>query len=151
MKALSMTQPWASLVAFGEKTIETRSWSTDYRGRIAIHAAKEYPESARKLAFDQPFKDLLAAIEELTGEPLPTGAILATVELCACVPADLIHRLPDEERLLGDYSAGRFAWLLREVERFEKPIPASGALGLWEWCPQSEPCHADVLLEMAKQ
>ena len=39
MKVLTLHQPWASLVALGVKTIETRSWSTQYRGPLAIHAA----------------------------------------------------------------------------------------------------------------
>ena len=43
MKALTLTQPWASLVAIGAKRIETRSWSTPYRGLLAIHAAKGFP------------------------------------------------------------------------------------------------------------
>jgi hypothetical protein len=40
MKVLSLTQPWATLAAIGAKKIETRSWSTAYRGPLAIHAAK---------------------------------------------------------------------------------------------------------------
>lgn len=40
MKALSLWQPWATLIANGAKQIETRSWSTSYRGPILIHAAK---------------------------------------------------------------------------------------------------------------
>ena len=42
MKALTLTQPWATLIAVGAKRIETRSWGTSYRGRIAIHAAKGF-------------------------------------------------------------------------------------------------------------
>src|SRR5690348_17556570 len=48
MKALTLTQPWASLVAIGAKRIETRSWSTSYRGPLAIHAAKGFPKSAQE-------------------------------------------------------------------------------------------------------
>ena len=45
MKALTLWQPWASLIAVGAKTIETRSWSTKYRGPLAIHAAKRRPDT----------------------------------------------------------------------------------------------------------
>ena len=38
MKALTIQQPWASVITMGVKTIETRSWSTKYRGPLAIHA-----------------------------------------------------------------------------------------------------------------
>ena len=54
MKALTLHQPWATLVAVGEKRIETRSWSTDYRGPLAIHAGKarpfEVPLAVRRIA-----------------------------------------------------------------------------------------------------
>jgi activating signal cointegrator 1 len=40
VKAISLWQPWATLIALGEKKFETRSWLTNYRGQIAIHAAK---------------------------------------------------------------------------------------------------------------
>ena len=40
VKAITIWQPWASLVAVGAKTMETRSWPTKYRGPIAIHAAQ---------------------------------------------------------------------------------------------------------------
>src|SRR3954451_22243677 len=45
--ALTLTQPWATLVAIGAKQIETRSWGTSYRGWLAIHAAKGYPDAAK--------------------------------------------------------------------------------------------------------
>lgn len=43
MKAITLWQPWASLIAIGAKKYETRSWKTNYRGPIAIHAAKKDP------------------------------------------------------------------------------------------------------------
>ena len=52
MKALTLTQPWATLVAIGAKRIETRSWRTSYRGPLAIHAAKGFPKWAREFAQD---------------------------------------------------------------------------------------------------
>jgi hypothetical protein len=51
MKALTLIQPWATLVALGEKQIETRSWDTKYRGPLAIHAGKKIDKSV----FDQPY------------------------------------------------------------------------------------------------
>lgn len=67
MKALSLTQPWASLVAIGAKRIETRSWSTSYRGLVAIHASKRFPDEA-----------CLFAIQDLvTGPLMRAGALPA--------------------------------------------------------------------------
>lgn len=56
MKALTLTQPWATLVITGRKRFETRGWRTGYRGQIAIHAAKGMPgwakEAASEFGFD---------------------------------------------------------------------------------------------------
>lgn len=94
MKALSLTQPWASLVAIGEKQIETRSWSTIYRGTLAIHAAKGFPTDARRLcALQEPFRSvLMKAGFNVTGpnkaDFMPLGVIVAVCELTA------VHRIP---------------------------------------------------------
>ena len=127
MKALTLTQPWASLVALGHKKVETRSWRTNYRGELAIHAAKGYPKSARE------FASLEAAVGRLP-ERIPLSAVVCVVRLVDVQPtAEAAFYLSGLERLLGDYSPGRFAWFLEMVEVFAEPIPATGALGLWEW------------------
>jgi hypothetical protein len=46
MKVISIIQPWATLIAIGEKKFETRSWSTKYRGELAIHASKKIDKAA---------------------------------------------------------------------------------------------------------
>lgn len=56
MKVVSLMQPWATLIALGEKSIETRSWATKYRGEIAIHASKTID---RKRCEQPTFKRLL--------------------------------------------------------------------------------------------
>jgi hypothetical protein len=50
--------------------------------------------------------------------------------------------LSDLERTFGDYSLGRWAWLLADIQRC-KPIPATGSLGLWEWASDDEPEETD--------
>ncbi len=133
MKALTLTQPWASLVAIGAKKIETRSWATSYRGPLAIHAAKGFPKDARTVCLREPFKRVLiaAGIESLAD--LPLGALLATVLLVDCVPTGKVRStLTSEEYAFSDYSAGRWAWLLDDVQPLSVPVPARGALGLWD-------------------
>lgn len=49
IRGLSLTQPWATLVAIDAKKVETRSWGTRYRGRVAIHAAKGFPTYAQDI------------------------------------------------------------------------------------------------------
>lgn len=132
MKAITLTQPWATLVALGAKRIETRSWRTDYQGPLAIHAAKSYPKWARNLCKVEPFKSALAPLG-VHFEPADyLGMVVAVCELenvfsVSCLGVD------EPERSFGDYSAGRWAWMLARVKPLAVPIPAKGALGLWEW------------------
>ncbi|HEX4620189.1 MAG TPA: ASCH domain-containing protein [Myxococcaceae bacterium] len=152
MKALSLTQPWATLVAKGAKRIETRSWRTSHRGRIAIHASMGFPRGAQALCLEDPFHlelfgqraaaaDRLVSAARLT--ELPRGAVVATARLICCEPTgDVIvavdmmdrHGAPFEEAF-GDYSPGRWMWFLEDVAPLADPVPARGALSLWEWTP----------------
>ncbi len=152
LKALTLTQPWATLVAIGAKRIETRSWRPTYRGPLAIHAAKRFPGEARALCRNNPFHAALHsagyASETYSGD-LPLGFVIATCNLVECVPAAYVagsmagYQKPiftlhpeldtEEERAFGDYSTGRFAWILEDVQPLPEPIPAKGKLGLWEW------------------
>ena len=169
MKAITLAQPWATLVAIGAKQIETRSWATSYRGSLAIHAAAGYGKGGAKahkaLCGTEPFCSVLNAacsahydaldksvgvLRAMAKSPfMPMGAIVAVCELMDCA---LIHRdsagwgyisaerdvaydwqLTDQERAFGDYTPGRYAWLLSNVRALPEPIPAKGALGLWNW------------------
>ena len=137
-----MTQPWASLVAIGANRIETRSWPTSFRGRFAIHAAKGFPADARALCEVPPFREALAAGGYASAEQLPTAAVVAVVQLddvLACDRATLarIRRasaagdLPPNEADFGDFSAGRFGFVLSRVQPLRRPIAARGMLGFW--------------------
>ena len=154
LRALSLTQPWASLVALGAKRIETRSWATAYRGPLAIHASWHFPPHARRLCEEEPFLRLLeeAGLDEDT---LPRRAVLGVCRLLGChliteLEAQRIAHLGAGEELhlgvrfgaavvtrveaaLGDFSARRYAWTLSEPRLFSRPSPASGRLGVWRW------------------
>jgi activating signal cointegrator 1 len=147
MKALSLTQPWATLVAVGAKRIETRSWSTKYRGEIAIHASKGFPRECRTLCSEQPF------LRELTRAgwsmpELPTGAIVAVATVLEVLLTGDWLNYADRERMIrlpggrqfpvtpteiafGHYGPGRYAWILDRVHQLCEPLPCRGALGLW--------------------
>jgi len=138
MKALSLTQPWASLVQIGAKKVETRSWYTSYRGPLVIHAAKGYPAWARATAAEPAFADALGC--NCDPDNLPRGAGLCVVNLIACVKTTELHkldaigfRLSVNEITFGDYGDRRYAWALEHEHDFVQPIPAKGALGLWQW------------------
>ncbi len=132
MKALTLTQPWATLVATGKKRVETRSWRTAYRGPLAIHAAKGFPAEARRFAEHE------RALGRLAPQ-IPRGAVVCVVRLIDCRPVEEVAmEISALERLYGDYGAGRWAWLFEDCRPFDMPIGTKGALGLWNW-EASEP------------
>ncbi len=139
MKALTLTQPWASLVAIGAKRIETRSWATSYRGPLAIHAAKCFPRDAQDFARSRMVLDLMRPYVK-DNEPyikqFPRGLVLATAWLIDCTGTwnvRNVRTLTEQEEALGNYEEGRFGFLLGDVLALKVPVPAKGALGLWEW------------------
>lgn len=125
MKALTLTQPWASAIALGMKTIETRSWRTKYRGELLIHAAMGMPADARRFASEE-----FAQGRGL--EYFPLGAVVALARLVDVVSTeDAWPGASDLECSYGDFSAGRWAWMLEDVVPLSTPILARGALSLW--------------------
>ncbi len=123
MRCLSLTQPWASLIANGVKRIETRSWGTAYRGALAIHAAKSIDrEACRNFGYDF--------------TSLPRGCVLCTCQLVECFQFNsetVAEFIETREFECGDFEFGRWGWRLREVKSLPVPVPAIGHLGLWEW------------------
>lgn len=138
MKALTLTQPWASLVILGAKRIETRSWGTKYRGPLIVHAAKNFPSWAREQCREPFYMEVLAPWLSPPKEVrLPRGAILGVVLLVDCVnvvPPDLTI----QERAFGDFGAGRWFWMLSQHRALIQPVLTKGALGLWEYTGNKE-------------
>jgi len=129
MKAISLWQPWASAIALGHKSIETRGWSTKYRGPLAIHAAKRWTRAEREFAAEE------RALGRMP-ERLPLGAVVATCDLVDVERAeDIVSTISGLERHYGDYYPGRFGWILQDVRALPEPIPATGKQGFWEWMP----------------
>jgi activating signal cointegrator 1 len=132
-KALSLLQPWASLVVMGHKKIETRSWTTAYRGTLLIHASKG---KAGALVAASP----LVRAHIASFNALPFGAIIGEVRLRDVLRIDatglspeLLAQLTLEEKAFGDYTAGRYAWMLENAIMWNEFIPATGQLGLWDF------------------
>lgn len=147
MKAVTIIQPYASLIAEGLKEIETRSWPTKYRGLILIHASanmsREYVDSYYNNTAIS--KALKANHQNKTHLQLPKGAIVAVAELYDCrrmiysldkTEGDYFNYMPMQsfntpEYNFGYYEQGRYAWLLRNIQKIVHPLPAKGQLGLW--------------------
>lgn len=152
MKALTLTQPWATLVAIGAKRIETRGWKTNYRGPLAIHAALDKYNDEYLLQRLEPFYSALTTAGIVSRLQVPLGGVVATCQLVSVVETRQLlarpvyewegpggrmynYELTDTERVFGDYTPGRYAWLLDDVYKMSVPVMARGALGLWEWTP----------------
>ena len=122
MEAFTVYQPYAYAIVAGLKGYETRPRRTHIRGRVAVHAAKGNPQFVT-LAVDMALPETMK---------LHYGAVLGTVEIVDCVPVEaLIGKLSERERVLGDYTPGRFAWVLKNPVMFDRPIPARGFQGWW--------------------
>ena len=157
MKLLSLWEPWATLMALGQKRIETRSWSTSYRGGLAIHASKG--GLSKTTLSDVLCEPMFRAA--LDGEPLSPGCIVAVVNLIDCLPMESRICLPGvfddypkldtpQEREFGDFGEGRWAWVTDRVYRLAKPIPFRGKQGLVDVPPETllalrENCRSAVV------
>lgn len=108
MKAISIKQPWANLIASGEKTIETRTWKTSYRGPLLIVSSK-------------------------TPDIAPAGQALAIATLIDCRPMSIL----DEPAAHCSKYIGAFSWVLESIRKIE-PFPVLGQPGLFDVSMPSE-------------
>ena len=128
MRCISLWQPWASAVALGLKRIETRHWSTNYTGKLAIHAAKRWTGDERDTAA------MFAGLYDLRLAAPPLGAIVATARLVRCDRSeDILRRgIGKMEEALGNYGPGRFGWILDDITMLAEPVPFRGMQGLFD-------------------
>ena len=139
MKALTLRQPWASLIDLQAKRIETRSWWTDYRGELVVHASREYPWTDLQEAREKELRKALAP--KYTPESVPRGVALCVVRIFACVKTTEVDKLKAvgfppvhvRELLFGNFQPGRWAWVLEYVRHLNHEPEIKGALGLWEF------------------
>ena len=127
IKAITLWQPWASFMALDLKKNETRSWGTDYRGPLAIHAAAKEPRGEIPWDVEEFALEYLGPYREWE-----RGKILCVRELLDCVMNPPLPKDPIEA-MLGCYGPGRVAWRTRPIIRFFTPIPAKGHQTLWDW------------------
>jgi hypothetical protein len=120
VRAISLWQPWASAIALGHNRVETRHWSTKYRGPLAIHAARRWSAEQREFASAE------AALGRLP-PMLPLGAIVAVATLVDVRRTEeLVSQVSAVERLYGDYGRGRYGWLLEDITLLSEPLPWRG-------------------------
>jgi hypothetical protein len=130
---LTVRQPWATLLAHGIKKYETRSWRTIYRGPIAIHASKTFDAESRHWALQTPeVCKLIAECGYRNANELPLGGVLAIGTLTQRRwTHQIVDTISPTERLLGDWSSGRWAWRLDDMRLLKAPVWLSGCPGIW--------------------
>jgi hypothetical protein len=157
LRAVTLTQPWASLVAVGAKRNETRSWPTTYQGPLAIHAAKGFPAWAEQTCESKPFRNVLDAVGypwqpgmKRNRRQMPMGQIVAVGWLERVERISQNYPVDEIEGAFGNYTPGRYAWLFSRVYRLITPIAAKGSLGLWTWQPP-ETFWMEIQQELEKE
>lgn len=154
MKAITIRQPWAQMIAWGWKRFETRSYRPlsamdaiqPGARTLAIHAGGSWNSTTRAFCNMIPTR-----AAEIRGEDpddyrldpagleiqYPPGVIVATAVLGRVlkIGRDLPGEITALENFLGDYDPGRYAWELTDIRELEEPIPAKGRLGIWDWSP----------------
>ena len=144
MKAITIKQPWASLIVHGIKDIENRSWRTNFRGRVLIHASGSH---GRKFSVDLTDAQTKAAFATIAKETMfgnmPFGAIIGSVDIVDCVinhPSIWAEKTENytigmnpkkHENITGKKVV--YNWVLANPVLFKKPIPAKGKLSFWEY------------------
>lgn len=130
MKALSIKQPWASLVAHGIKDIENRTWRTNYRGRVLIHAGASKKEGWHLNDLQRVhLRQSGSSLYSTDFDKLPFGSIIGSVEIIDCIQE---HSSVWAEKDVWN-------WVLANPILFPEPIPAKGKLSFWEYDRILEP------------
>lgn len=128
MKALTIKEPWASLIIEEYKKYEFRSWKTKYRGKILIHAGCSVE------------KDMIKRFSDYDININP-GYIIghATIVDCILVDEEFNKKLRNIDPVVYGRSnhTETYAWNLENVVKYENPIPCKGKLGLWNYCEEN--------------
>jgi hypothetical protein len=134
MRVLSIGQPWATLIVRGVKPFEARSWSTPFRGEIAIHASSAIKGWVRDACqTDRLIRKALrrAGIDNI--DDLPRGTVIGTAVIQNIHRAKTIESelTPDIFALCGDLYEDDFLWRLERPKELRIPVPVKGKLNLW--------------------
>ena len=124
LTAITIHQPWASLIAKGCKQYETRDWPTNHRGLIVIHAGRK-PKGKQEL---REHDKVVASFKDLLNEDCPYSAVVAIAELTDVIlmTEEFINQQCPTELRCGDWKIGRYAFKLENI-RAIAPIPAVGS------------------------
>jgi hypothetical protein len=131
MQALTIREPWASLIVSTNKKFETRDWKRNYRGLLAIHSGKQsVPVEDYPLGLEEILDDLEITQDNLNNNKGKIIAI-ATLKEIHLMTDKFINEQSELERLTGFWEPGLYAWELTDIKPITQPIPARGMPGLW--------------------
>ena len=135
MKVLTLYPSYAMLVCAGLKQYETRSWTTDHRGLLAIHAAKwaSWPPRERNKFFNHPMHPMFKKLGFDRPEQLPDGAIIGQVRIDRVmrITSRMTNQVGQDEINLGHWNPNWYAWKLEDAVLYPEPIEAIGRQGIW--------------------
>lgn len=150
IKALTLHQPWASLIIAGAKEWETRDWGTSYEGLLVIHAGKTLDVDIHNRLF------VRFLMESGIGDwnKLPLGAAVGAVWKGKCYRGQsVIPHISEREMTFGNFDGpDRVAWHCTQPVPFVPPITMRGQQGLWDWplpLPDAILMHFRHLMERA--
>lgn len=137
MKALTLWQPWATLIAIGAKKVETRGWRPPASlGRLVICSAQRPMNLERDVASEATRLRIYAALGRRGhphGDFMLYGRALCVVTVTTVCATDTLARtLSEDEQAFGDYTAGRFGWVLGDLRVFARPFPVCGRQGIFD-------------------
>ena len=129
VKVLSLKEPFATLIKNKIKFVETRSWKTNYRGELYIHA------SITKSTLGHKNEDFMELVKDLSLSP---GKIICKCKLVDCIYMtdkyiEDMKKNHYQEYICGRYEVGRYAWVLDDIEVLKEGMPAKGKLGIWSY------------------
>lgn len=163
MRAISLWQPWAELVARELKQYETRHWTCQL-GPVAIHAAKR-PYSDKEMVEKAHACRIQMLQDEVDPFTLKFGVVLCVAEIVACVKVDAVRdQLDKRELAYGNYDntcpdckglgcngcdtkgrIQRYAWRIANVRRLPNPVPVTGHQGFFFWKEGKQVCKEQGL------
>lgn len=129
LRCLSLWQPWASLIACGLKSVETRHWPAPdsiLGTRIGIHAAKTNQGMVLAAQDGALWPLCLKHLPWTLDGKLPMGVLVATALVEASIPTERLT--PD---FYGNYAPGRFGWMLADIRPLATPFPCRGGQGIF--------------------
>jgi hypothetical protein len=134
VKVLSLTEPYATLIKEKKKLIETRSFRTNYRGELYIHASST---TIPKCWYEN--TELMDLVKDIS---LNFGYIICKCKLIDCIymDEDFVKEIKKnkQEYICGEYEVGRYAWILDSIELLKQPIKAKGQLNIWDYYNEQE-------------